>query len=66
MGREFEPQIGQLVFWDQRWARGKMSHNELDVEILIWDIQCRIDTRSLPDGERNLAFMFTDLDMHKN
>ena len=38
MGREFEPQIGQLVFWDQRWARGKMSDNELDVEILIWDI----------------------------
>ncbi len=66
MGRELEPLIEQLAVWGQRWARGQMSDDELDVELLMWDIQRRIDTRSLPDGETVLAFMFADLDKHKN
>ncbi len=66
MGRELEPLIEQLAVWGQRWARGQMSDDELDVELLMWDIQRRIDTQSLPDGETVLAFMFADLDKHKN
>ena len=66
MGRELEPLVEQLAVWGQRWARGQMSDDELDVELLMWDVQRRIDTRSLPDGETVLAFMFADLDKHKN
>ena len=66
MGRELEPLVEQLAVWGQRWARGQMSDDELDVELLMWDIQRRIDTQSLPDGETVLAFMFSDLDKHKN
>ncbi len=66
MGRELEPLVEQLAVWGQRWACGQMSDDELDVELLMWDIQRRIDTQSLPDGETVLAFMFADLDKHKN
>ncbi len=66
MGRELQPLVEQLAVWGQRWARGQMSDDELDVELLMWDIQRRIDTQSLPDGETVLAFMFADLDKHKN
>ena len=66
MGRELEPVIEQLAVWGQRWARGQMTDDELDVELLMWDVQRRIDTDSLPDGETVLAFMFSDLYKHKN
>lgn len=66
MGRELEPLIEQLATWGQRWARGQMTDDELDVELLMWDIQRSIDTARLPDGVTVLAFIFSDLDKYKN
>lgn len=43
-----------------------MSDEELDVELLMWDIQRNIDTTHLPDGVTVLAFIFGDLDKYKN
>lgn len=66
MGRELEPLIEQLAVWGQRWARGQMSDDELDVELLMWDIQRNIDTAHLPGGVTVLAFIFSDLGKYKN
>ena len=65
MGRELEPVIDGLAVWGMRWARGQMTDDELDVELLMWDIRRRIDSQSLPDGETVLCFTFSDLDQHK-
>ncbi len=64
MGRELEPIIEQVAIWGQRWARGQMSDDELDVELLMWDIHHRIQTDGLPDGETVLSFHFSDLDKY--
>jgi len=65
MGKELEPLIEQVAIWGQRWARGQMSDDELDVEGLMWDIHRRIQTDSLPDGETVLSFYFSDLDKYR-
>ncbi len=65
MGKELEPIIEQVAIWGQRWARGQMSDDELDVELLMWDIHRRIQTDSLPDGETVLSFNFSDLDKYR-
>jgi DNA-binding HxlR family transcriptional regulator len=65
MGKELEPLVEQLAVWGQRWARGQMSNDELDVELLMWDIHRRIHVDRLPDGETVLGFIFTDLTMHQ-
>ena len=65
MGKELEPLIEQVAIWGQRWARGQMSDDELDVELLMWDIHRRIQTDSLPDGETVLSFNFSDLDKYR-
>lgn len=62
MGMELEPIIENLAVWGQRWARGQMSDDELDVELLMWDIHRRINSNSLPDAETVLSFNFDDLD----
>lgn len=61
MGKELEPVVEQVAIWGQRWARGQMADEELDVELLMWDIHRNIRTGSLPDGETVLSFTFKDL-----
>lgn len=65
-GKELEPLIETLAVWGMRWARGQMSDDELDVELLMWDIHRRIDTARLPAGETVLCFTFEDLAKYKS
>ena len=64
-GRELEPLIENLAVWGMRWARGQMTDIELDVEFLMWDLQRRLQTERLPDGETVLCFSFDELERFK-
>ena len=64
-GRELEPLIEILAVWGMRWARGQMTDSELDVEFLMWDLQRRLQTDQLPDGETVLCFSFEELQRYK-
>ncbi|MBL6957842.1 MAG: helix-turn-helix transcriptional regulator [Rhodospirillales bacterium] len=66
MGKELEPVVDNLAVWGMRWARGQMTDEELDVELLMWDIRRRIDSNKLPDGETVFCFTFSDLDTYKS
>jgi hypothetical protein len=61
-GRELSAVIEAFAVWGMRWARDEMGADDLDVTFLMFDIQRRIDTAALPDGETVLGFTFTDLD----
>ena len=65
-GKELAPIVEHLAIWGMRWARGQLSDDELDVEFLMWDIQRRLDTDMLPDGETVFCFIFDDLVSFKN
>lgn len=61
-GRELSAVIEALAVWGMRWARDEMAPDDLDVTFLMFDIQRRIDTDALPDGESVMCFSFSDLD----
>ena len=61
-GRELSTVVEALAVWGMRWARDEMGPDDLDVAFLMFDIQRRIDTTALPDGETVLCFEFTDLE----
>jgi hypothetical protein len=42
-----------------------MTDTELDVEFLMWDLQRRLQTDRLPDGETVLCFVFDELERFK-
>jgi len=65
-GKELEPLIEHLAVWGMRWARGQLRDEELDVEFLMWDIQRRLQTDKLPDGETIFCFIFDDIERYKN
>jgi DNA-binding HxlR family transcriptional regulator len=64
-GRELEPIIEHLAVWGMRWARGQLADSELDVEFLMVDLQRRLQTDLLPDGETVLCFTFNELETFK-
>lgn len=65
-GKELAPIVEHLATWGMRWARGQLSDDELDVEFLMWDIQRRLQTDMLPDGETIFCFIFDDLTKFKS
>jgi len=65
-GKELEPLMENIAVWGMRWARGRMSDDELDVELLMREVQRRIQTKNLPDGETVICFVFTDLKKHRS
>jgi len=65
-GRQLSPIIEHLATWGMRWARGQLTDEELDVEFLMWEVQRRLDTTALPDGETVLCFIFEELTQFKS
>lgn len=63
-GRELFPIVVQVSEWGMRWARGHLRDSELDVNLLMMDIERRIDGKKLPGGQTVLQFRFTDLKRH--
>lgn len=65
-GRQLSPIIEHLATWGMRWARGQLTDDELDVDFLMWELQRRLDTSALPDGETVLCFIFEELTQCKS
>lgn len=60
--KELGPIVIGLGEWGMRWARGRMNDDELDVELLMYDICRRLDARNLPGGETVIHFSFPALE----
>jgi hypothetical protein len=50
--------IERLGEWGQRWARSKISADDLDAGLLMWDIRRRVNTDRLPDRRVVVRFDF--------
>lgn len=61
-GYELAPLIRQYATWGMRWARGgKLSKEELDVELLMWDMRRRVNAAYLPPTGCIIHIRFKDL-----
>jgi len=64
-GKELAPLVEVLAVWGMRWARDQLTDDELDVEFLMREVQRRLQTEHLPDGETVICLMFEELAQHK-
>lgn len=44
----------------QRWVRGQLSDDDLDPNLLMWDVRRRINVNAMPEARTCLCFEFTD------
>ncbi len=64
-GKELAPLIEVLAVWGMRWARSQLTDDELDVEFLMRELQRRLQTEHLPDGETVICLIFDELKKHR-
>jgi DNA-binding HxlR family transcriptional regulator len=60
-GRELEPIVIGLGTWARRWIRHRLSPDDLDPILMMWDLRRRLDTERLPAEPTVIHFWFRDL-----
>ena len=59
-GRELKPIILQMGVWGHRWARSKLSPDDLDPSMLMWDIHRTMNSGYFGMKRTTLYFVFSD------
>lgn len=53
-GQELRPIIEALGFWGARWMRSRLTSQDYDPSLLMWDIRRNIDVQQLPEERRTV------------
>jgi DNA-binding HxlR family transcriptional regulator len=64
-GQELRPVVETLGVWGQRWVRSRLTTDELDPGLLMWDIRRRIDPQQFPARRIVVQFEFSDVAQSK-
>jgi DNA-binding HxlR family transcriptional regulator len=64
-GEELAPLVLQLGNWGKKWTRSELTARELDAGLLMWDMQRRIETRALPEGQTVVHFLYQDAPVNR-
>jgi DNA-binding HxlR family transcriptional regulator len=59
-GRELEPIIEAFGIWGQRWVDSDLSLQNLDAQLLMWDMRRRIDPTPMPDRRSVIQFKYPE------
>jgi DNA-binding HxlR family transcriptional regulator len=59
-GRELRPVVEALGRWGTRWI-GELGDQDLDPQLLLWDMHRHVDRRAVPPGRTVVKFVFPDL-----
>ncbi len=59
-GLELKPIIVQMGIWGHRWARSKLTPDDLDPSLLMWDIHRTMNAGYFEDNLVTLYFEFSD------
>jgi DNA-binding HxlR family transcriptional regulator len=60
-GRELKPVIEAIGCWGQRWVETGASLDNLDPNLLMWDMRRNIDPTPMPDRRVTIQVIFGDL-----
>jgi DNA-binding HxlR family transcriptional regulator len=59
-GRELKPILLQMGIWGHRWVRSKLTKDDLDPSMLMWDIHRTMNAAYFGAGRTVLSFEFSD------
>jgi len=59
-GRDLQPLIEGFGVWGQRWVDSKMSLQNLDAQLLMWDMRRNLDPTPMPKRRSTIQFRYPD------
>jgi DNA-binding HxlR family transcriptional regulator len=60
-GRDLKPVIESVGIWGQRWVDTETSLENLDPNLLMWDMRRNIDPSPMPHRRNTIQVIFSDL-----
>src|SRR5262245_34262108 len=60
-GRELEPLIECFGLWGQRWIETHRTLQNLDPQLLMWDMRRNLDPRPMPERRSTIQFIYAEL-----
>ena len=60
-GNDLGEIVSRLGLWGLKWARSRLTPEDYDPQLLMWDIRRRIDVSKFPDKRVVIGFMFEDM-----
>ena len=59
-GRELQPLVESFGKWGQRWIPSKLSLEQLDAQLLMWDMRRGLKFDPAPDRRMVILFQYSD------
>jgi DNA-binding HxlR family transcriptional regulator len=59
-GAELAPLVQSMAHWGARWVRRRLSRDDLDAGLLMWDIRRQVDASRFPAQRVVVHFSFPD------
>lgn len=59
-GQELQPLVEAFGFWGQRWIESELSLENLDAQLLMWDMRRSLDLRPMPKRRSTIQFRYPD------
>ncbi|SHF47450.1 transcriptional regulator, HxlR family [Modicisalibacter ilicicola DSM 19980] len=60
-GRDLQPVIEAIGIWGQKWVETEPSLENLDPELLMWDMRRNLDTEPVPADRTVIEFIYPEL-----
>ena len=60
-GRDLKAVVEAMGRWGQRWVESDASLQNLDPNLLMWDMRRNLDTTPLPRGRSTIQFIYGEL-----
>jgi DNA-binding HxlR family transcriptional regulator len=60
-GRDLQPVIEAIGTWGQKWVETEPTLENLDPELLMWDMRRNLDTDPVPERRVVIAFIYPEL-----
>ena len=59
-GAELGPLVELMATWGSKWVRRRLSDDDLDAGLLMWDVRRTVDASRFPDRRVVVQFQFAD------
>lgn len=60
-GRELQPIVEAFGVWGQRWVRSELSLENLDPQLLMWDMRRSINLTPMPKRRSTIQFLYPEV-----
>ena len=59
-GRDLKPVVETIGLWGQRWVEANPTLQNLDADLLMWDMRRSIDPAPMPAGRSVIEFLYPE------